>query len=51
MRIPPLVNLPEGGTPPNVWTWHSGAYRVEILKAEEQEKRDREKKRAAKEPY
>jgi hypothetical protein len=54
MKRPPPVNLPEGGTPAERL---DAAFRkvltvpkTAILKVEQKEKREREKKRAAKKP-
>lgn len=51
VRPPPPVNLPEGGTPAErldmAFRKVLTVSKAEILKAEEQEKRQREKKRAA----
>jgi hypothetical protein len=54
MRTPPPVNLPEGGTPAErldvAFRKVLTVSKADILKSEGQEKRSREKKRAAKKP-
>jgi hypothetical protein len=56
MRTPPPVNLPEGGTPAErldmAFRKVLTVSKADILKAEGQEKRDRErKKRTTRKPY
>lgn len=55
MRTPPPVNLPEGGTPAErldmAFRKVLTVSKAELLKAEGQDKRDRERKKRSKKPH